>query len=771
MNLFKLVGTIAVNNSEANSQIDETSEKAGSFSSKLSSGIGTVAKWGTAIVGGATIAGTALVGFATKSASTADRIDKMSQKIGISRQAYQELDFICSQSGTSVDSLQMGVKSLTAAMDGAKNGTASNVEQFEKLGVSVQNADGTFRSQEDVLWDTLSALQGMEDQTEKARLATELFGRSGTELMPLLNGSSGSIEEMKNQAHELGLVLDDELIDNGVNLTDSLDQTKRAFASIGTQLGGALMPIVEKASDYVQQALPSIQALIKRLTPIITILLSSILPPLMELAEVIFPVLMDLIESLIPPVTQIVEAILPIIVQLIQMLLPPIVQIVQAVLPIIVQLISVLLPLLQPILELLQPLVDLLMVLLEPLIELLNLILPPLIEVISFLIQGVLAVLQPILEWLADFLGNVLGGVITAITDLIGWCADGFKSAWEGIQVVWSVVVDFFQSIWDGICNVFSVVADWFKGIFDKANTAIHTVIDPWIEIFSKIWDGIKNAFSTVATFFGDMFKKAWDGIKNAFEPAINFFKNIWEGIKQAFSKVTDWFKNIFSKAWQAVKNVFSTGGKIFDGIKEGIVNVFKTVVNAIIRGINKVISIPFNAINAVLGKIRDISILGVSPFGWISTFNVPQIPELAEGGVLKKGQTGYLEGDGDEAVVPLEKNTGWIRNVARQIYQFTIENKISPFDSQSGYSDRNLASIKNEYDAIKGVELVITNEFAILREEIETLISILMEYFPVMLNTANRAIVLDSGALVGELAPAMDKSLGRILSKKQRGN
>lgn len=81
MDLFKLVGTIAINNSEANSQIDETSGKAESFSSKLSSGISTVGKWGTAIVGGATVATTALVGFATQSASTADHIDKMSQNL------------------------------------------------------------------------------------------------------------------------------------------------------------------------------------------------------------------------------------------------------------------------------------------------------------------------------------------------------------------------------------------------------------------------------------------------------------------------------------------------------------------------------------------------------------------------------------------------------------------------------------------------------------------------------------------------------------------
>lgn len=227
MELFKLFGSIAVENAEANSAIDETGDKAESFSSKLKDGIATAAKWGTAIVAGATTAVAGLAKLATSSASTADNIDKMSQKIGISREAYQELDFIFSQSGTSVDNLQMGMKSLIAAMDGAASGTESNIEQFEKLGISVTDANGDLRDGEEVMFETLAALQAMENQTEKARLASELFGRSGTELMPLLNSEAGSIEAMKEQAHELGLVLGDELIDDGVELTDTLDQNEK----------------------------------------------------------------------------------------------------------------------------------------------------------------------------------------------------------------------------------------------------------------------------------------------------------------------------------------------------------------------------------------------------------------------------------------------------------------------------------------------------------------------------------------------------------------
>ena len=141
-----------------------------------------------------------------------------------------------------------------------------------------------------------------------------------------------------------------------------------------------------------------------------------------------------------------------------------------------------------------------------------------------------------------------------------------------------------------------------------------------------------------------------------------------WEGIKTVFSVIVEWFGTKFTEAWTAVKNVFSVGGKIFDGIKEGITSAFTTVVNAIIRGINKVIAFPFNSINNVLDTLRNLSIMDIQPFSWISDISVPKIPELREGGVLRKGKIGFLEGDGDEAVVPLEKNTRWIDEVSARI-------------------------------------------------------------------------------------------------------
>lgn len=321
---------------------------------------------------------------------------------------------------------------------------------------------------------------------------------------------------------------------------------------------------------------------------------------------------------------------------------------------------------------------------------------------------------------------NPIGLIVMAIAALVAgflllWNnCEGFRNffigLWDGIVSVVSTVVEaivgFFTNLWTSIQEIWNVVATWFNdyviqpiigfftGLWEGIVNAYHTVIDPWIEIVKRIsaiiyesvvkpiadffvglwdslcsgfqaaWDFISGIWNVVATWFNDtiiqpvanFFSGMWDGLKNG-------ATNAWNGIKNVFSAVASFFGNIFSQAWEKVKTVFSVGGKIFDGIKDGIVTAFKTVVNAIIRGINKVVKLPFEGINNVLSTLQNITIVGVQPFSWLSwRAPVPQIPELERGGVLKRGQVGLLEGNGAEAVVPLEKNAAWIKKTAEDL-------------------------------------------------------------------------------------------------------
>jgi len=262
MEIFSLFGSILVDNSKANESISKTEKNAEGLGTKLGNGIKTAAKWGAAIGAGAIAAGTALYGLATKAAESTDRIDKMSQKIGISRQGFQEWDFILSQSGTDVEKLQVGLKTMVQRMDETAKGTGQGAEMFKKLGVTVTDSTGAMKSQEQVFEETVRALQGMPEGAEKSRLAFELFGKAGTELMPMLNGTTGSIDEMKEMAHKLGIVLSDDAVDAGVQFTDTVDQLKRSFGAVTTQVGTAVMPIMQKFAEWIIANMPTIQRII-----------------------------------------------------------------------------------------------------------------------------------------------------------------------------------------------------------------------------------------------------------------------------------------------------------------------------------------------------------------------------------------------------------------------------------------------------------------------------------------------------------------------------
>lgn len=249
-----------IDDKEAIQSLKSVDEKGKSTAQKF----GDVAKKGMAI-GAAVVTGTvaaagALVAMATKTAATTDRVDKLSQKIGMSREGFQEWEFIASQSGMEIEKLQVGFKSMRTAMDSANEGTGKGAEAFEKLGVSMTDANGVAKDQETVFEEAVTALQGMEDGAEKASLATDLFGKAGLEMQPLLNGAVGSVEEMKKQAHDLGLVLDDETIDAGVAFTDTMDQAQRALGSVVTKIGAEVMPIVVTMLDWIIAHMPQIQA-------------------------------------------------------------------------------------------------------------------------------------------------------------------------------------------------------------------------------------------------------------------------------------------------------------------------------------------------------------------------------------------------------------------------------------------------------------------------------------------------------------------------------
>lgn len=225
--------------------------KLGALQAENQKAIGETKSQLTSTIGVITAVGTATMVAMQKASDATDRVDKLSQKIGMSRQGFQEWDFILSQSGTNIEKMQVGMKTLVNRMEESAKGSGVGADALKRLGVSATDSSGNLKKQEQVMEEVVRKMQDMPEGAEKSKLAFDLFGKSGLELMPLLNSVGGSVDELKDKAHELGLVLSDEAIDAGVNFQDAMDQLKRSLGGVGTQILATLMPTVTEWAGQI----------------------------------------------------------------------------------------------------------------------------------------------------------------------------------------------------------------------------------------------------------------------------------------------------------------------------------------------------------------------------------------------------------------------------------------------------------------------------------------------------------------------------------------
>lgn len=206
---------------------------------------------------------------------------------------------------------------------------------------------------------------------------------------------------------------------------------------------------------------------------------------------------------------------------------------------------------------------------------------------------------------------------------------EALRSIIESLKRIWdSPVVQFI------VKTVLYVAMQRIAWILSSVGLVLEGIADI---LDGNVWEGIKKVGLGLLDLMNPI-GGLQDGFKSLWEKVASGALSAWEGIKNAFKSVPEWFQGKFRDAWQKVKDVFSAGGRIWSGIKEGIENTFRTVVNAIIRGMNTIIAVPFNKINSMLNTIRNAHFLGISPFQnmWgVNPLPVPQIPMLARGAVI----------------------------------------------------------------------------------------------------------------------------------------
>lgn len=182
----------------------------------------------------------------TGAAEYGDTIDKMSQKMGMSSDAYQEWDFVLQHCGASIESLKPAMKTLATAAE-------SGSDAFAQLGISQEQIAGM--SQEQLFDATIAGLQNVTDETQRTYLAGKLLGRGATELGPLLNTSADDVADMRAQVHDLGGVMGSDAVKAAAAYQDSLQNMQYAFSGLKNNISGELLPTLTLIMDGVTKML------------------------------------------------------------------------------------------------------------------------------------------------------------------------------------------------------------------------------------------------------------------------------------------------------------------------------------------------------------------------------------------------------------------------------------------------------------------------------------------------------------------------------------
>jgi len=224
-----------------------------------------------ALGGGALLAARSILKMANETAKVGDEIAKTSQKLGVSVIELQELRYAADRSGVSSESLSTNIRKLNDSIGKAVNGNTRATASFKRIGVSLTDSEGRARKTTDVMEDLADVFKDMKNPVEKAALAQELFGKKGSEMIPMLNSGSAGLRKMREEAQQTGAVMSEKLVRSTEKYKDAqtdLNATKQRFRNIVSEaflpaitaimrrlaaLGNRLMDAVGDTDEFAQK--------------------------------------------------------------------------------------------------------------------------------------------------------------------------------------------------------------------------------------------------------------------------------------------------------------------------------------------------------------------------------------------------------------------------------------------------------------------------------------------------------------------------------------
>ena len=513
----------------------------------------------------------------------ADELLTTSSQTGVSVEKLQELQYAAElvdvELETVTNSMAKNIKSMTNYAKGSKDVVAA----YDKLGVSVTNADGSLRDSEEVYWDLITALGKVENETERDSLAMSILGKSAQDLNPLILAGADTMKELADEAHRTGYVMSDETVSALGEADDVVQRAKNSFTSFKNELVATLLSEIDLEEAQ------------KTFNDTLTKFKDEVLPKVIEGFK--------WVKDHLPEITKAAIALSSAFVGM------------------------------------------------------------KVASIISGIVKAMKAwtvatkgmtIAQKALNLVMK--ANVIGAIIGLVIALVGYIVhlwktnEKFRDAvikiWDKVKQAFSVTIEFIK-------NIFLKALDFIKSYFMFYINLYKAIWNGLVSFFTSLWNGIKKVFSSVGEWFSNVFTAAKNGIVNAFNSVLGFFQNLWTKIKNVFSSVGSFFGGI----WTTIKDKFTDIGQ---KIGESISGAFKKAINGVLKTAEKVLNAPIKAINGLIDKVQD-----VVKISKLKTFDLPR---MAKGGIVDRATLGIFGEAGQEAVIPLERNLGWIKKLSANI-------------------------------------------------------------------------------------------------------
>lgn len=484
-----------------------------------------------------------------------DEIDKESQKLGISAEKYQELSYAMEMSGASIDNVKKGMMQINTALAGVENGVEGASEKFDALGVSLTNADGSLRSSEDVLLESIDALASMEDVTQRNALANDIFGKSYTELAPLLNTGAEGIKDLMTEAEDYGMVMSGEIVSASADFDDALTRMNGTMQGLKNNMVGTFLPslttvingfsdlangstgasamikvgiyqMIDEFKAMIPEALSFVQTisetLIEVAPSIITALVDGLMIALPQLTTTIMDVGTAIISSLMDNIPHILVTGVRIIRNLIDGIteaLPELMSKIPTIIYSVVEIFTDYLP------DFIKSGISLLTALADGIMQAVPVLIADLPTIITSLVDALLTYIPDIINTgitlftsLVDNMDSIITGIVDALPTLITGLIEGLMEHLpEIIQAGIDLLVALVTNIDDIIEGIVGAIPDILDAIVTGFLDGVDSMADVGLQLVQGLWNGISDATEWLIDKIGEFTDDVLDAICDFF--------------------------------------------------------------------------------------------------------------------------------------------------------------------------------------------------------------------------------------------------------------